>query len=257
MNKNLTKTFIIVASHKPYKLITKDCIYNLIELNAINNINHFSDLRDDLGNENISNKNYCYCELTALYWAWKNVDYNIIGLCHYRRYFTLHNYLIFCSKKNVLTEKNIIRILNKYDFILPKRTKMKETNYEHSIHYYNDHHMDITRDVIAEYYPEYLEAFDEVMNRKDGHFFNMLIAKKNIADKYFEWLFDVLFKVEKKYKFICKDKRSVRVFGYIAENLIDVYILKNKMSFKEKNILYLERENIFLRIKNKFVNRDE
>ena len=37
--------------------------------------------RDNEG-ENISKKNPNYCELTGLYWAWKNLDAEYLGLAH-------------------------------------------------------------------------------------------------------------------------------------------------------------------------------
>lgn len=41
---------------------------------------------DDEG-ENIANLNPRYCELTTQYWAWKNINADYYGFCHYRRYF--------------------------------------------------------------------------------------------------------------------------------------------------------------------------
>ena len=74
---------------------------------------------------NIADKNANYCELTALYWIWKNIKkVKVIGICHYRRYFTK---LKWSNKeKFFLKQKDINRLLDKYEIIVPKKTNLKK-----------------------------------------------------------------------------------------------------------------------------------
>ena len=77
---------VIIAAHKKYRM-PKDKLYLPIHAGA--------EGKDDIGfkkdntGKNISKKNPFFCELTALYWAWKNLDADYIGLVHYRRHLTL------------------------------------------------------------------------------------------------------------------------------------------------------------------------
>lgn len=50
-------------------------------------------MRDDTG-ENISSRNRTFNELTVMYWAWKNVEADYYGLCHYRRYMNFSGRLL-------------------------------------------------------------------------------------------------------------------------------------------------------------------
>ena len=79
------KTKIYVATHKEAKMPTNS-MYIPIRVGAALNENDFKYLRDDTG-DNISTKNKNFCELTAIYWIWKNDKSDIVGLTHYRRYF--------------------------------------------------------------------------------------------------------------------------------------------------------------------------
>lgn len=187
-------------------------------------------LHDDLGyvkdndGDNISDKNPFYSELTGFYWMWKNdVESNIKGLCHYRRFF-------LNEKGNVLDANDIENILNRFDIITSGRAVYDEgTIYENygEKHYTKD--LDITGDVIKEKYPDYYNSFMNVMNGKETYFANMLIAPKKTVDAYAKWLFDILFEVEKRIDMTGYDDYNRRVFGFISERLLTVWIRKNNL----------------------------
>ena len=76
---------ILVAAHKKYRM-PEDKIYFPVQVGSYGKEN-IGFARDDEG-DNISQKNPYFCELTGLYWIWKNVDADYYGLVHYRRYFS-------------------------------------------------------------------------------------------------------------------------------------------------------------------------
>lgn len=244
------KEVIVVASHKNVE-IPKDNIYCLCEVNANKQPSHFSDFRDNQG-INISEKNNSFCELTALYEAWKNLDYDVLGLVHYRRYFLNSNSPF---EKKVITKEKIENLLQNYDVILPKkRHYWIESNYSHYVHAHHREPLDKTRIIIAKYYPDYLDSFDFVMKQTSGHYFNMVIAKKEVIDKYCTWLFDILFKVEKVINIDSYDASEQRVFGYISELLLNVFVRKEKLRIKRMKYKFLGKQNWAKKISN-FIQR--
>ena len=114
----MSKVKILVAQHKPAKVYSND-IYTPIHVGKAISSLDLGILGDDTG-ENISHLNPYYCELTAQYWAWKNLhDVDYIGLCHYRRYF-----------KTEITEENIDEIMSDCDIVLTRRITLR-TNILH------------------------------------------------------------------------------------------------------------------------------
>lgn len=248
---------IFIATHKAYRM-PKDSMYIPIWVGKrINKDSNLPYIGDDTG-ENISSKNHNFCELTALYWIWKNVSNDYIGLVHYRRHFKNGNYKD--KWENILSETDLKRLLLTNNVILPKkRNYFIETTYNQYIHAHNRQDLDETADILRTFYPEYMPAFKKVMESTSGHRFNMFIMKKEILDKYCEWLFDILFKLEKRLNISYYSAYDARVFGFVAERLLDVWIITNKIPYKELPVIYMEKQNWIKKggnfLKRKFIGK--
>lgn len=207
--------------------------------------------RDDVG-ENISIKNPNYNELTAVYWAWKNLDADVIGLVHYRRMFSLHR------KRNldsILDKKEVEALLNIAPIILPKkRNYYIETNYSHYVHAHHKKPIDVTRRVLEENYSDYVDSFDKVMKFRKAHMFNMFIMKKQVFRKYSSWLFSVLFTVENRIDISGYSVQEARVFGYLSELLMDVWIDRNNIDYVESTWIQLGKRSTLKKAYN-FIGR--
>lgn len=235
---------ILVATHKAYWMPDDD-VYIPLHVGR--------EGKQDLGfigdntGDNISLKNPNYCELTGLYWAWKNLQCDYIGLCHYRRYFCAGSYGSDAESKHkaIFHRSDYEKLLQKYDVILPKKRnyyiETVRSQYEHA---HNKRDLDEVESIIAERYPEYSEAFTKVMNRTKLHIFNMFAMKKEFFDDYCAWLFDILFELEKRIDISQYDDYQARVFGFLGERLINVWIEKHYISIKEVELIYLEPVNL-------------
>ena len=236
---------VIVATHKEYQMPTDD-LYLPLHVGADSN-NNKTDYKKDNTGKNISKKNPYFCELTGLYWAWKNLKADYIGLVHYRRYFTNSNkkYKTTIEKfKHVLTLKEADKLLDNTNIILPKKRKYYIENlYDHYKRTMYIEPLDETRKIIEEKYPKYLKEFDRLHKRKSAHMFNMMIMKKDILDDYCTWLFDILFELEKRFKDVKYDQFHSRFYGRVSERLLDVYINTNNLSYKEVRFMDMEHIN--------------
>lgn len=231
---------ILIATHKQFE-IPQDPIYLPIRVgSSLTNI--FWGYQKDNTGEHISTKNPYFCELTALYWGWKNLNSDYIGLVHYRRYLGLKRKKE--KIKGVLTLEQVQELCRKCDIILPQKRKYYiESLWSHYAHTHDLKHLEKTKEIISEVYPEYIPAFEKVMKRTWGHMFNMFIMKKTLVDEYCTWLFNILFQLEKEIDLSKLPAFDARLFGRVSELLLDVWIEKNKYSYKEIKMIQLGNEN--------------
>ena len=250
---------ILVCYHKAFLPIIHNEILHPIFLGASNadkqTLQDFKSLlnkqniafwRDDISIDsttcqNISSLNPYFCELSAIYWAWKNLDSNYYGLFHYRRIFDLHNKTRKKSieiQYNKFKNKNIENLqtqINKYDIIISAQYTESHGLYERykEAHHIND--LDLCINYIKEHYP-YMKESLQILYIKNGKWSvaNMFIMKKELYFEYCEWIFDVLFAVQDKINYKTYDTYQARVFGFLAERLFNVWLEYKKQTSNPK-----------------------
>jgi len=236
-NKRLESGKIFVVSHKKVS-IPDDGFYQPIQVGTSKE--DFFLLRDNR-NEHIAEKNSGYCELTAVYWLWKNMKTDYIGICHYRRYFYVDGERIEKEQAELL--------LRQYDILTARPESppncriggMKEisllTHYEQH-HYPRD--LMLVKMILEKKYPAFLPAFYEVLSDKVCGWYNMLIARWEIFDAYCSWLFDILFELEKNRNMAWEDDYQARVYGFLAERLLHVWIRTNDCRAGTLDVQFVE-----------------
>lgn len=231
---------IIVATHKKYWM-PSDPMYLPLHVGREGK-KDLGYTGDDTG-DNISLKNKNYCELTGLYWAWKNLDADYVGVAHYRRHF-VDKRGGGSKQDKVLTQVQLEQLLKETDIVLPKpRNYYIETNYSQYVHAHHAEDLDVTREILEEKYPSYVKAFDESMKRTYGHRFNMFVMKKEYFRQYCEWLFDILFELEKRLDISDYSENDARVFGFVSERLLDVWLDANHLKYENIAVQFMERQN--------------
>lgn len=226
----MQKCSIYVVSHKPFKRPNKSYL-KPIQVGFAESI--ADSLRDNTGN-NIADKNKNYCELTALYWIWKNdIMSDIKGICHYRRYFTIKKY----SKNSdfFLDNEKIAEYLKEFDIIVPKPLNFKMDIWHNYFVVGKGFEKDLmeTQRIISVLFPQYLPDFQRVMKRKWGYYFNMFITESDKYNEYCQWLFQILQALEENIDIRKYSNEEARVFGYISELLLNVWIEHNQLRCKE------------------------
>ena len=266
MNKHNIKVFVL--HYKSQSSIINKCNCYVDLWAGKNNSNAISAISGDDTGENISAKNKHYSELTGIYWMKENSKQDIIGSCHYRRFFTTKTEplayqlkralyfavginkkrygLIYTSRanhfsKHILQEKEIQEIFNNYDAILPQARKLKYTVEEHYNRYHNGNDLSILSSIIGIHHPQYLDAFKHVMAQKRLYANNMFILRQADFNAFSEWWFDILKRFEKSIDLNNYCDYQERVLGFLAERLLNVWFHKQQLQIKELPVIYFKK----------------
>lgn len=219
----MDKIKILVAQHKEAEVFHNDVYIPIQVGKAISKVD-LGILGDDTG-DNISELNPYFCELTAQYWAWKNMhDVEYIGLCHYRRYF-----------KTEFTAENVEQIMGNADIVLVKPVY-------NSINILESASNELLPENLTTFYLYLKKCMDEravekffIRNNKFNPC-NMFVCKKELFDKFCKWQFGILlplFDILPRLPFA----RACRLMGYLGEMMLPFYCKVNHLRVREMPIV--------------------
>lgn len=242
----MKKISLYVSYHNKCDLIKTD-YFKPIQVGTAYNKPLFPTELNDAAGENISLKNKSFCELTAQYWAWKHdTTSEYIGFCHYRRHFIFNpknttksdmygvvNYDKIDKKylENVgYSDQSLENFLKGVDIVTPEKWDVRNLYAKNNLDQYKQgQSLDINDyttclEILQEKYPKYTEAATNYNISTHGYYTNMFIMKREIFEQYSAWLFDILFELEKRISLENRDLQEYRVFGYISEWLLGIYV---------------------------------
>ena len=274
----MPRVVILVGYHKPEQLLRGGCFipvhlgralaHSSFATGSLTRENYFwmldNLIGDDTG-ENISALNKEFCELTAIYWAWKNYEQlgnpDYIGFMHYRRHFFSNpdwekdfdgrpDNIIFPE----ITDEYLHNMhwnevegeIKKHDVILPHLFSMQKTfgqEYPTIGSFYNIpekayYNFDLLCKVLIEMYPEYESTIDEYYSESKIYFKNMFILRKNVFFEFCDFTFNVLFEYHRRLHEKPLPPQKIRDVAHVAEILYGLFFYKKYIKDK-RNVKFL------------------
>ena len=215
---------------------------------------------DDTG-DNISAKNREFCELTGIYWAWKNYDKlgnpDYIGFMHYRRHFIFedHDYssvnvdAVPCTQIDDtylnfvnFSADNIRLLLKDYDLIQYAPLVHKKTVFQQFEDLANPkYNLDFeiwkkSINILKEIFPNYAQAADEYLNQHKHLWFNMFVMKKELFFEYANWIFTIQKELENKIDLNFLSVKGRRVLAFILERFYGIFIYAHQNNLKSRKL---------------------
>lgn len=235
---------------------------------------------DDTG-DNISERRMSFCEFTVQYWAWKNMDCDYYGLCHYRRYLSFaekryktdeYNFIYVPiltpsskSKFGLLDKNKIASLISDFDMIVSeyadvkniptpcgKKQTVRELWDAHDNVFFEKETIDLMFELIDEKSPEYSKSAREYFNGGQHRGFNCYIMKKALFNRLCEFQFPIMFEIEKRVNTTGYTQTMKRTPAFIGEMLYGIFTYH---VINYENIRVKELQLIFFKNTDKIKNQ--
>ncbi|MCE5212737.1 MAG: DUF4422 domain-containing protein [Deltaproteobacteria bacterium] len=207
---------------------------------------------DNTGNH-ISARRVSFGEFTVQYWAWKNIEADYYGLCHYRRYLSFapvsfpvnyNNHVIepfldrFSIKRHWLLNESYMReLIEAHDIVVNQNTDIrlvtvretpKKTVYAHWVdwdgHLIDRKVLEILIDLIEKMHPGYLQSAREYFAGWKFRACNCYILRRDLFLRLCEFQFDILFELEKRLDMSGYENDMKRMPSYMGEIMYGIFI---------------------------------
>lgn len=221
-------TKIFVMTHKLFEA-PKEKMYVPLQVgHALHGTLDDAYLTDDDGEDNISSLNPYFSELTGMYWVWKNYrDADNVGICHYRRFPVIRDFP--GGPERLMTDRDCEEILQNYDLITTEQLTLHSNYYDGFAVDHNLRDLQVTQKVIEEKDPVCSSVFEKLVHDNKVYFGNICVMPKALYDRYCGWLFDILFEVQRRIDVTGYDGYRKRVFGFLSEFLLMVWVRANNL----------------------------
>lgn len=229
----MDKIKILIACHKPAKVFQND-VYTPIQVGkALHPDLDLGFISDDSG-DNISKLNPLYCELTAQYWGWKNLDCEYIGLQHYRRYFDF-----------VFDDKNVDEVFKDCDVVLASPYFLETSVFQFWCDNLVPEDVYVSLKLLEAMYPDDYKKGEKYFCWNEFYSCNMFVCKKSLFDEFASWQFKYL-KALHQYLHVSEYSRERRILGFIGEGLLPLFFLNRGYRIKTMPIVSYPNSNEYV-----------
>lgn len=229
-----------------------------IQVGAALTEERFPGMIPDHTGDHISDSNRSYCELTALYWAWKNDTAEWQGLFHYRRYLdfrclydvnaNIRPYWIANRPTASVLQKAgyepleaFLKRLCSYEAVVPLPEEMGRTAEEQYVCAPHHHVRDLRlmEKLLRQGDPRDRQAAETYFQSTKLYFGNLFLMRRSLLERYCAWMFPLLEQYDREKDVDGYSSQALRVDGYLAERLLGVFL--TRLQTEKAAVAYVPR----------------
>lgn len=231
----------ICSHHKPGPLPVSSAFVNIQAGRALST--QRLDMPGDDTGDNISDLNWSFSEMSAVYWYWKNRPHaELVGICHYRRFFNPWPYgrtgkftvgrtdsarrTVPESLRGLLTSPLAVRRVQEaatgVEALVPRPLAYDNMS---AADYFVSQHGQSAWDTLAGVMDDRGEDLSELETARAFFCWNMMVVPRDRFDEYCGWIFPILLDFHERFDYP-DDPYERRMAGFVAERLTSMFLMR-------------------------------